>query len=111
MTIIVVLILLLGCLLIATSHLTHINKAAVAVFVGTVGWVLYICYGTDFVMGQHPGEYMEFLGGDSHSSKTVKYFIYDEIFLKYVGRRDSHVPARHDVYCGAAQHKRLLRLR
>ena len=86
MTIIVVLILLLGCLLIATSHLTHINKAAVAVFVGTVGWVLYICYGTDFVMGQHPGEYMEFLGGDSHSSKTVKYFIYDEIFLKYVGK-------------------------
>lgn len=86
MTLIVILILLLGCLLIATSHLTHVNKAAVAVFVGTVGWVLYICYGTDFVMSQHQHEYLGFLAGDSPSSKAVKYFIYDEVFLKYVGK-------------------------
>ncbi len=62
MTLIIVLILLAGCLLIATSHITKVNKAALAVFVGTLGWVLYICYGTDFVMSQHPHEYMEYLG-------------------------------------------------
>ena len=86
MTLVIVLLLLLGCLLIATSHLTKVNKAAIAVFVGTVGWVLYICYGTDFVMSQHPHEYMEFLAGESPSSKAVKHFICDNIFLKYVGK-------------------------
>ena len=86
MTLIVVLILLLGCLLIATSHLTRIDKAAVAIFVGTVGWVLYICYGTDFVMSQHRHEYLDFLAGAGHTSSAVKHFIYDEIFLKYVGK-------------------------
>ena len=86
MILVIVLLLLLGCLLIATSHLTKVNKAAIAVFVGTVGWVLYICYGTDFVMSQHPHEYMEFLAGESPSSKAVKHFICDNIFLKYVGK-------------------------
>lgn len=86
MTLIIVLILLLGCALIATSHITNVNKAAIAMFVGTVGWVLYICYGTDFVMSQHPHEYMKFLAGDAPSSQAVKYYICDEIFLKYVGK-------------------------
>lgn len=86
MTLVIVLILLFGCLLIATSHLTKVNKAAIAVFVGTVGWVLYICYGTDFVMSQHPREYVDFLAGESPSSQNVKYFICDNIFLKYVGK-------------------------
>lgn len=86
MTLVIVLILLLGCLLIATSHLTKVNKAALAVFVGTVGWVLYICYGTDFVMSQHPQEYIAYLAGDSPSSRAVKFFISENIFLKYVGK-------------------------
>ena len=85
MTLIIVLILLAGCLLIATSHITKVNKAALAVFVGTLGWVLYICYGTDFVMSQHPHEYMEYLGGGQHSSLAVKYFIGENLFIKYVG--------------------------
>lgn len=85
-SIIIVLILLIGYLLIATGHLTNVNKAAVAMFVGTVGWVLYVCYGTDFVMSQHPHEYFEFLGGNASSSAAVKYYIYDNIFLKYVGK-------------------------
>lgn len=83
---IIVLILLVGCLLIATSHLTKVNKAALAVFVGTVGWVLYICYGTDFVMSQHPGEYLNFLNGEHPTSNNVKQYISNFIFLKYVGK-------------------------
>ena len=47
MAYIIVSIVLVGYLLIATERLTNMNKAAVAIFIGTVGWVLYICYGTD----------------------------------------------------------------
>lgn len=86
MTLIIVAISLLGCLLIATSHLTNVNKAAVAMFMGTVGWVLYICYGTDFVMSQHPREYSDYLGDLVATSENVKYYIADNIFLKYVGK-------------------------
>lgn len=53
MTIVIVSILLLGCLLIATENITKVNRAAVAIFAGTVGWVLYICFGMDFVTSQH----------------------------------------------------------
>ena len=91
MTLIIVIMLILGYLLISTSHLTGVNKAAIAMFIGTVGWVVYICWGSDFVMLQHPHEYSEFLTGDASTSDSVKLFIYDEIFLKYVGRAASIV--------------------
>ena len=91
MTLIIVLLLIFGYLLIATGHLTGVNKAAIAMFIGTVGWVVYICWGADFVMSQHPHEYAEFLAGEAPSSDAVKYFIYDDIFLKYVGRAASIV--------------------
>ena len=63
MTLVIVVILLIAYVLIATELLTKVNKAAVAVFAGTVGWILYICYGTDFVMSQHPNDYFDFLSG------------------------------------------------
>ncbi|MGM9732908.1 MAG: SLC13 family permease [Prevotella sp.] len=86
MTLIIVLLLLFGYVLIATAHLTNVNKAAIAMFMGTAGWVFYICYGTDFVMSQHPHEYIDFLAGEEANSKAVKFFIYDNIFLKYVAK-------------------------
>ncbi|MBO5185626.1 MAG: sodium:proton antiporter [Prevotella sp.] len=91
MTLIIVIILLMGYFLIATGHLTNINKAAIAMFVCTVGWILYISYGTDFVMGRHQHEYMEFLDGRQPSSAMVKYYISDHIFLKYLGNTASIV--------------------
>ena len=91
MTLIIVLMLLLAYVLIATGHLTGVNKAAIAVFIGTIGWVVYICWGTDFVMDRHPQEYAEFLAGEEPSSNAVKLYIYDGIFLKYVGRAASVV--------------------
>lgn len=91
MTLIIVLILLFGYLLIATGHLTNVNRSAVAVFMGTVGWVLYICYGTDFVMSQHPSEYSEYLAGELPSGVAVKSYIYENVFLKYVGKAASVV--------------------
>ena len=86
MTLIIVLLLIASYLLIATGHLTGVNKAAIAMFLGTAGWVVYVCYGTDFVMEQHPGDYAEYLAGMQATSETVKFFIYDHIFLKYVGK-------------------------
>jgi Na+/H+ antiporter NhaD/arsenite permease-like protein len=86
MILIIVTLLIFGYLLIATCHLTGVNKSAVAMFIGTVGWVVYVCWGTDFVMKLHASEYVDFLGGQQPSSEAVKYFIYDNIFLKYVGK-------------------------
>ncbi len=86
MTLIIVLLLIVSYLLIATGHLTGVNKAAIAMFLGTAGWVVYVCYGTDFVMQQHPEDYLEYLAGSQSSSDLVKYFIYENIFLKYVGK-------------------------
>ncbi len=86
MSIVIVTILLIGFLLIATENYTNVNKAAVAIFVGTVGWILYISYGTDFVMSQHPADYKLFLGGAEHSGSAVKQFIAQNVLLKYVGK-------------------------
>lgn len=86
MTLVIVAILFIGYVLIATGNMTKVNKAAVAMFAGTVGWVLYISYGTDFVMGQHPREYVDFLAGATPTSTAVKHFVAQNIFLKYVGR-------------------------
>lgn len=86
MTLIIVIILLICYLLIATENVTNINKAAVAMFACTLGWVLYICYGTDFVMSQHPNEYINFLAGANPTSVAVKEYISQNIFLKYVGK-------------------------
>jgi Na+/H+ antiporter NhaD/arsenite permease-like protein len=47
---------------------------------------VFVIWGADFVQSQHAAEYAEFLGGSESNAKTVKYFIYDHIFLKYVGR-------------------------
>ncbi len=86
MALIIVAILLAGYLLIATESFTQVNKAAVAIFACTAGWVLYISYGTDFVMSQHPSEYMAYLNGAQSTSVSVKEFIASNIFLKYVGK-------------------------
>ena len=91
MTLIIVILLLLGYVVIGTGHLTRVNKAAIAMFIATVGWVVYICYGTDFVMAHHAQEYLSFLAGDEPSSDAVKFYIYDNIFLYYVGRAASIV--------------------
>lgn len=91
MTLLIVILLIFGYVLIATGHLTGVNKAAIAMFIGTVGWVVYICWGADFVMSQHPHEYAEFLAGESPTSGAVKSYIYNDIFLRYVGRAASVV--------------------
>lgn len=87
MAIIIVSILIICYILIATERLTNVNKAAIAIFAGTVGWVLYIGYGTDFVMNRHEAQYLDgFLHGTLPTSGNVKEYIWREIFLPVVGR-------------------------
>ncbi len=86
MTLIIVTMLILSYVLIATGHLTGVNKAAIAMFLGTVGWVVYVSWGTDFVLAEHPFEYLAWLGGENPTTNSIKYFIYDNVFLKYVGK-------------------------
>ena len=86
MTLIIVIMLIIGYLLIATGHLTGVSKAAIAMFLGTVGWVVYVCWGSDFVMQLHDQEYLKFLqsSGMEPNSQIVKYFINSAIFFRYV---------------------------
>ncbi len=86
MTLVIVATLLLSYLLIATESITKINKAAIAVFAGTVGWVLYICWGTNFVMSEHGVAYIDWLDGANPTSIAVKQYIAEDIFLKHIGR-------------------------
>ncbi len=91
MTLVIVTILLLGYLLIATENITKVNRAAVVIFAGTVGWVLYVCFGMDFVTNEHAYDFSKFLNRDSAhvlpaTSTTVKYFIAQKVFLPYVGK-------------------------
>lgn len=91
MTLVILAILLLAYVLVATENVTKVNRAAVAIFAGTVGWVLYICFGMDFVTSEHSGDYSRFLNVGAwnevaSTSVTVKQFIARNVFLPYVGR-------------------------
>ena len=88
MTLVILTILMLACVLIATENVTKVNRAAVAIFAGTVGWVLYICFGMDFVTSEHAADYSHYLGLTNleSTSTNVKYFISRHIFLPQVGR-------------------------
>ena len=85
MTYIIVAILIVSLFLIATERHTNINKAAVSVFACTLGWVLYVCFCSDFVASQHSAEYLSFLDGVKPNSTAVKMYIAQDILLPYIG--------------------------
>lgn len=78
--------MVLALVVIAASPVTSVNKSAVAMFAGTLGWGLYVCFGTDFVMAQHGAEYEQFLSGAAANSVAVKEYISQNVFIKYVGK-------------------------
>ena len=86
MTLIIAILMVAALVLIAFSPLTSVNKAAVAMFAGTLGWVLYVCFGSDFVLAQHPADYLDFLSGTKANSIAVKEYIASNIFIRYVGK-------------------------
>lgn len=84
MTLLIVAILIIGYLLIATEHITNINKASVAMFLGVTGWLLYMFSGHYYVELMHADEYRDFLNGALSTSVSVKNFIVQNIFKVHV---------------------------
>ncbi len=83
MGIVIVILMGLAYAMIASEHLTHVNKAAIAMFAGVTGWILYMCVGPDFVYRVHRQEFLDFLGGDPYSIEAAKEFIASRVFVRY----------------------------
>ena len=83
MIIAIVCIVVFSYLLIATEHITFINKAAVAMFAGTLVWILFMCTGTDFVLKMHAADFAQWVGGTGHTSELVKQYIASHVFVRY----------------------------
>lgn len=83
MTFIIVSFFLLGYVFIATEHITKINKSAVAMFLGVVGWILFMCDGGTYVRAMYPHEFADFLHGMPSTVTAVKTFIAQHIFVHY----------------------------
>ena len=83
MTIAILTLILFSYVLIATEHITHINKATTAVFAAVVGWVLYVCAGSDFVLHIHGDDFSEFAAGAAQTSQLIKQFIASHVFIRY----------------------------
>lgn len=83
MTIAILTLILLSYVLIAHEHITNINKATIAVFAGVVGWILFICTGTDFVLKIHGADFAAFANGAAQTSTLVKQYIAQHVFVRY----------------------------
>lgn len=82
MTIILVVIALIGLGLIAVASWMKINKAALAIFVGVLCWMLLLFYGKGYVTQDYLEEFKTFaLESNTHS---VRAFIANEWFLKAI---------------------------
>lgn len=74
---------LIGFFLISTEHIHRANKAAVAMFIGVLCWIVYLCFGTDFVMAEHSAEFASLSQAADGTALSVKDFIAQSLFLKY----------------------------
>lgn len=81
MTVIILTLVIIGYIFIATEAFTHINKAAVAVFVGVAAWLLYMLSGELYVKAEHAEDYTTFIldGG-----RTFNNFVAKNVFSKYI---------------------------
>lgn len=82
--IIIITILVVGLLLIATENINRMNRAAVAMFMGVLCWLIYIGYGTQFVVSEHQIDFLTFLSNHSVDAQSVKTFIARSIFFKHI---------------------------
>lgn len=86
MAVIILAILLIGLLLIATESVNHINKAAVAMFVGVICWLLYIAHGAEFIINEHPFDFLSYISSHNVTANSVKEFIAGHVFVKYIAQ-------------------------
>ncbi len=83
MTIAIGILMLLSYILIASEHITNINKAATAMFAGVAGWVLFMCTGTEFISTIHAAEFTEYLDGAAPDWQHSHQFIANNVFLRH----------------------------
>ena len=83
MTIAILSLIIIGYILIATEHRTHINKATIAMFTGVVCWILFMSVGSDYVMKVHGQDFVEWSGGAASTSLLVKQYIASNVFIRY----------------------------
>ena len=81
---IIISILFIGLVLIATENINRMNKAAVAMFMGVICWLLYIGYGTSFVVSEHQIDFLSYLSNNTVRASSVKEFIANSIFFQYI---------------------------
>ena len=85
MTAVILCVILAGFLLIATESFHRINKAAVAMLVGVLCWMLYIGYGTDYVLQQYATQFADFLSETpDRKVHAAKLFIAENVFVNYI---------------------------
>ena len=70
MTVIILTLVIIGYIFIATEAFNHINKAAVAIFVGVAAWLLYMLSGELYIKAEHAEDYTTFIleGGRTFNS-------------------------------------------
>ena len=122
MTVIIAIVLLLGYCAIATEHITNINKAAVAMFLGVIVWTLYMVAGKQYVEMMYAEEYADFLGGNVSFTMCLfscPYFIVlRNVFIEFYCQlyfyrsrsgylSDRALPFGYDVYCRFVEYERL----
>lgn len=83
MTIAIVSLIIIAYLLIANEHITHINKATIAMFTGVVVWILFMSTATNFTLKMHGAEFAAFSMGQEQNSELVKQFIARHVFIRY----------------------------
>lgn len=81
MTVVILTLVIIGYIFIATEFFLHINKAAVAVFVGVAVWILYMLAGPQYVKAEHAADFTDYFlsGGDSYNV-----FIATNVFSRYI---------------------------
>ena len=84
MTLAIVILMLFSYVLICTEHITHINKATVALFCGVCGWVMYVCVGPYYITTLHDARFQEFLAGEAYSIHAVNRYICDHVFARHM---------------------------
>lgn len=84
MTLIIVAVLFIGFVLMSTEQMHHINRATVAMVCGVIVWVIYLLNGEDFVFLMHGEAYREFLAGGASTSDGLKYFVAENVVMKYI---------------------------
>lgn len=85
MTAVILCVILIGFLLIATESFHRINKASVAMLMGVVCWILYIGWGTDYVLQQYGTQFSDFLAVTPDCKvHEAKLFIAENVFVNYL---------------------------